>query len=92
MGSLEQKTLACESPKQNLGHAWRILVDTGAGLYMAPWSFAEDNLLGPLEEAIELHTATGEAIATFGIRTLQLQCRGFSFIMDFVIADVNNLC
>ena len=88
MGSLEQQTLAFESPKQNLGHAWRILVDTGAELSVAPWSFAEDNLLSPLEEAIELHTATGEAITTFGIRIVQLQCQGFSFIMDFVIADV----
>ena len=68
MGSLEQQPLACESPKQNLGHAWRILVDTGAELSVAPWSFA--------------------AITTFGIRTVQLQCQGFSFIMDFVIADV----
>ena len=64
-------------------------MDTGAELSVAPWSFAEDNLLSPLEEAIELHTATGEAITTFGIRIVQLECRGFSFIMDFVIADVS---
>ena len=90
MGSLEQQTLACKSPKHNLGgSAWRILVDTGSELSVAPWSFAEDTLLSPLEEAIELRTATGEAIKTFGMRTVKLDCRGFSFVMDFVIAEVS---
>ena len=88
MGSLEQQTLACKTPKQSEEQAWRILVDTGSELSVAPWSFAEESLLSPLEEAIELHTATGEAITTFGMRTVQLECSGFSFIMDFVIADV----
>ena len=64
-------------------------MDTGSELSVAPWSFAEESLLSPLEEAIELHTATGEAITTFGMRTVQLECRGFSFIMDFVIANVS---
>ena len=92
MGSLEQQTLACKSPKHNLGRsAWRILVDTGSELSVAPWSFAEESLLSPLEEAIELHTATGEAIKTFGMRTVKLDCRAFSFVMDFVIAEVSQL-
>ena len=89
MGSLEQQTLACKSPKHREGQAWRILVDTGSELSVAPWSFAEESLLSPLEEAIELHTPTGEAITSFGMRTVQLECRGFSFIMDFVIANVS---
>ena len=90
MGSLEQQTLACKSPKHNLGRsAWRILVDTGSAISVAPWSFAEEVLLSPLEEAIELHTATGEAIKTLGIRTVKLDCREISFVIDFVIAEVS---
>ena len=67
---------------------WRILVDTGAELSVAPRSFAADTQLSPLEEDLQLRTANGIAIQTFGMRTVQLLCQGFSFTMSFVIADV----
>ena len=44
--SLEQQTLACRPPMQT----WRILVDTGAELSVAPRSFASHIQLSPLEE------------------------------------------
>ena len=84
MGSLEQPTLACRPPMQ----PWRILVDTGAELSVAPRSFASHIQLSPLEEDLELRTASGIAIQTFGTRTVQLLSQGFSFRMSFVIADV----
>ena len=64
------------------------MVDTGAELSVAPRSFAADIQLSPLEEDLELRTANGIAIQTFGIRTVQLLSQGFSFTMSFVIADV----
>ena len=87
-GSLEQQSLACRSPKQNLGQAWSILIDTGAELSVAPRSFADHIQLSSSEEAPELRTATGKAITTFGIRTVQLLSQGVSFEMSFAIADV----
>ena len=87
-GSLEQQPLACRSPKQNLGQAWSILIDTGAGLSVAPRSFADHIQLSSSEEAPELRTATGKAITTFGIRTVQLLSQGVSFEMSIVIANV----
>ena len=87
-GSLEQQPLACRFPRQNLGQAWSILIDTGAELSVAPRSFADHIQLGSSEEAPELRTATGKAITTFGIRTAQLLSQGVSFEMSFVIADV----
>ena len=67
---------------------WRILVDTGAELSVAPRSFAETTQLSPCEKDLQLRTASGIAIQTFGMRTVQLLCQGFSFTMTFVIADV----
>ena len=55
---------------------------------MAPRSFAAEIQLSPLENDLQLRTATGMAIETFGTRTVQLLCQGFSFTMSFVIADV----
>ena len=75
-GSLEQQPLACRSPKRHLGQAWSILIDTGAELSVAPRSFADHIQLSPLAEAIELRTATGKAITTFGMRTVQLLSQG----------------
>ena len=66
----------------------QILVDTGAELLVAPRSFAAEIQLSPLEEDLELRTANGIAIQTFGIRTVQLLSQGCSFNMNFVIADV----
>ena len=71
---------------------WRILVDTGAELSVAPRSFAETTQLSPCEKDLQLRTANGIAIQTFGMRTVQLLCQGFSFTMNFMIADVDNLC
>ena len=48
---------------------WRILVDAGAELTVAPRSFAADIQLSPLEEDLQLRTANGIAIQTFGKRT-----------------------
>ena len=64
------------------------MVDTGAELSVAPRSFAAEIQLSPLEEDLELRTANGIAIQTFGIRTVQLLSQGCSFNMSFVIADV----
>ena len=69
---------------------WRILVDTGAEISVAPKSFAAEIQLSSLQPSdLQLQTATGKKIETFGIRNLQLLCRGFSFEMSFVIADVS---
>ena len=76
---------AQESPPKR---PWRILVDTGAELSVAPRSFAENTQLSPCEKDPQLRTANGIAIQTFGMRTVQLLCQGFSFSMTFVIADV----
>ena len=65
------------------------MVDTGAEVSVAPRSFAAEIQLSPLEQSdLQLRTATGIAIETFGIRTVQLLSQGFSFTMNFVIADV----
>ena len=88
MGSLEQQPLACRSPRQTLGQAWSILIDTGAELSVAPRSFADHIQLSSPEEALELRAATGKAVTTFDIRTAQLLSQGVSFEMSFVIADV----
>ena len=54
-----------------------ILVDTGAELSVAPRSFADFIQLSPLEDDLELRTADGRAIETFGTRTVQLLSQGF---------------
>ena len=55
----------------------------------APRSFAAEIQLSPFEQDdLQLRTATGKAIETFGTRTVQLLSQGFSFTMSFVIADV----
>ena len=67
---------------------WKILIDTGAEISVAPRSFAEDVQLSPLTHNLELRNADGRAIRIFGVRTVQLLTPGFSFCMTFVIADV----
>ena len=67
---------------------WKILIDTGAEISVAPRSFAEDVQLSPLIHNLELRNADGRAIRIFGVRTVQLLTPGFSFCMTFVIADV----
>ena len=68
--------------------SWGILVDTGAATSVAPKSFASDVELSPVPSTLQLTTASGEAITTYGLRRVHLQCRGLSFEVSFVIADV----
>ena len=94
--SIQHQPTACNKHSLSIGtkerppqRPWRILVDTGAELSVAPRSFAAEIQLSPLEQDdLQLRTATGIAIETFGARTVQLFCQGFSFTMSFVIADV----
>ena len=79
-------TEAKGSPKR----PWRILVDTGAEISVAPRSFAAEIPLSSLQPSdLKLQTATGKNIAAYGMRTLQLLTHGFSFEMSFVIAEVS---
>ena len=87
LGREEQQTVS-RSPSQNLGQAWMILVDTGAELSVAPRRFADFIQLSPLEDDLELRTADGRAIETYGIRTVQLLSQGFKITMNFVIGEV----
>ena len=83
--SLEQQPLAFRRSSLQL---WKIFFDTGAELSVAPRDFAAETQLSPLHQDLELRTANGEAIEIFGLRTVQLFSQGFSFTMNFVIADV----
>ena len=84
-GSLEQQPLASQRSSLQI---WKILLDTGAELSVAPWDFAAEIQLHPLKQDLQLLSAKGEAIETYGVRTLQLLTPGFSFNMSFVIANV----
>ena len=84
-GSLEQQPLASQRSSLQL---WKILLDTGAELSVAPWDFAAEIQLDPLKQDLKLLSAKGEAIETYGVRTLQLLTPAFSFNMSFVIANV----
>ena len=69
------------------------MIDTGAELSVAPWDFAAEIQLSPLQQDLQLRAADGRAIGIFGVRTVQLLTPGFSFSMNFVIADVcKHLC
>ena len=76
--SLEQQPLAFRRSSLQL---WKILIDTGAELSVAPRDFAAEIQLSPLHQDLELRTANGEAIEIFGLRTVQLLSQGFSFSM-----------
>ena len=67
---------------------WGILVDTGAATSVAPQSFASDIELSPAPSTLQLSTATGQDIKTYGLRKVHLQSRGLSLEVSFVIADV----
>ena len=67
---------------------WGILVDTGAATSVAPKSFASDIELSPAPSTLQLTTATGKAIKTYGLRTVHLHSQGLSLKVTFVIADV----
>ena len=68
--------------------AWGILVDTGAATSVAPKSFASDIELSPTPSTLQLTTATGKPVETYGLRKVHLQSRGLSLEVSFVIADV----
>ena len=63
-------------------------MDTGAATSVAPKSFASDTELGPTPPTLQLTTATGKAIKTYGLRTVHLHSQGLSLKVTFVIADV----
>ena len=86
---LRPDSLGTEAKRPPL-RPWRILVDTGAEISVAPRSFAAEIPLSSLHSSdLKLQTATGKNIETFGVRNLQLVCHGFSFKMSFVIAEVS---
>ena len=92
--SMQQQQLRPDSlgteAKGSPQRPWRILVDTGAELSVAPRSFAAEIPLSPLQaNDLKLQTADGKNIDIFGMKTLQLVCHGFSFVMHFVIANVS---
>ena len=75
-------------PFSKASKTWGILVDTGAATSVAPKSFASDIELSPAPPTLQLTTATGKAIQTFGVRRVHLHTEGLSFQVAFVIADV----
>ena len=50
-------------------------------------SFADFIQLSPIEDDLELRTADGRAIETYGIRTVQLLSQGFKITVNFVIGE-----
>ena len=101
LGSLEQNvsTTNCAaygSPKHQyninslgLGTAWGIMIDTGAAISLAPLDFAQHIELSPVECTLQLTTATGNMIQTFGRRTVQLCSSELCLNVCFVIANVS---
>ena len=92
--SMQQQQLRPDSlgteAKGSPQRPWRILVDTGAELSVALRSFAAEIPLSSLQSSdLKLHTASGKDIEIFGMKTLQLVCHGFCFVMSFVIAEVS---
>ena len=75
-------------PFSKASKTWGILVDTGAATSVAPKSFASHIELSPAPPTLQLTTANGKAIETFGVRRVHLQTQGLSFEVAFVIADV----
>ena len=79
LGNIQQ---ACRCPsnsnKSSFGletkntAAWSILVDTGAAISLAPWGFAQDVELSPVESTLQLRSVNGSLIELYGRRTVQL--------------------
>ena len=67
---------------------WALLVDTRAATSVAPQGFASHLELSPAPSTFQLSTATGQAMKTYGLRQVHLQCHGLSLTVSFVIADV----
>ena len=101
LGSLEQNasTTTCaawRSPKHQhninslgLGTAWGIMIDTGAAISLAPLDFAQHIELSPVECTLQLATATGTKLQTFGRRMVQLCCSNLCLHVSFVVANVS---
>ena len=95
LGNIQQ---ACRCPSNmnssNLGTttkntaAWGILVDTGAAVSLAPWDFAQDVELSPLESTLQLRSANGSLIETYGRRSVQLVGSELCLHVSFVVANV----
>ena len=75
-------------PFSKASKTWGILVDTGAATSVAPRGFASHIELSPVPPTLQLTTATGKAIETYGLRRVHLHSQGLSFEVAFVIADV----
>ena len=87
---LRPDSLGTEAKKGSPKRPWRILVDTGAELSVAPRSFAAEIPLSSLQpNDLKLQTADGKNIEIIGMKSLQLVCHGFCFVMSFVIANVS---
>ena len=86
LGTLYNNSLG-EQPKNSQSN-WAILIDTGAEISVAPSSFAPNIPLRALERAVELRTATGEAIPIFGQKNMHLVTQNLCFEVSFVIANV----
>ena len=67
---------------------WGILVDTGGATSVAPKSFADYIELSPAPSTLQLTTATGKTVKTYGLKKVHLQSQGLSLEVTFVIADV----
>ena len=92
---------ACRFPKHHnnnsiLGQdlknkaAWGILINTGAAMSLAPASFAPTAELRPLESTLQLRNLDGKAITAYSRRTVELRGPQLSFLVSFVIADVEH--
>ena len=96
LGNIQQ---ACRCPSNmnssNLGigtkntAAWGILIDTGAAVSLAPLDFAPESELSPVESTLQLRSANGSLIETFGRRTVQLVGSQLNLCVSFVIANVS---
>ena len=96
LGNIQQ---ACRCPSDmnnsNLGTttkntaAWGILVDTGAAISLAPLTFAPESELRPVEGTLQLRSANGSLIETYGRRSVQLVGSELCLHVSFVIANVS---
>ena len=95
LGNIQQ---ACRCPSDmnnsNLGTttkntaAWGILVDTGAAISLAPLTFAPESELRPVESTLQLRSANGSLIETYGRRSVQLRGSELCLHVSFVVAQV----
>ena len=95
LGNIQQ---ACRCPSDmnnsNLGTttkntaAWGILVDTGAAISLAPLAFAPESELRPVESTLQLRSANGSLIETYGRRSVQLVGSELCLHVSFVVAKV----